>query len=85
MVSASVFPNPFFQSATISYQLTEKSDVNISVIDATGKTVAVVLNKKDEEAGLHRISFDGSKLTSGIYFCRLVMGNKLLTIKLEKQ
>lgn len=84
-VTASVFPNPVLQTATISYQLTERSDVNISVIDATGKTVTVVLNKKDEDAGLHRISFDGSKLTSGIYFCRIVMGNKTETIKIVKQ
>jgi len=76
-------PNPFRGSAILTYTLPEKSCVSIKIYDVSGKLVRV-LHRGVEEAGVHRIRFDGSndlgrKLPSGVYFFRLETGRKKIT------
>ncbi|MCX6640614.1 MAG: T9SS type A sorting domain-containing protein [bacterium] len=67
------FPNPFNPTTTISYSLPTTSLVNLSIYDVSGKKVAELVNGM-RAAGAKKITFDGSNLTSGIYFCRLQAG-----------
>ena len=76
-------PNPFRGSAILTYTLPEKSCVSIKIYDVSGKLVRV-LHRGVEEAGVHRIRFDGSndlgrKLPSGVYFFRLETDRKKIT------
>ena len=64
------FPNPFNPSTTIRFAVKEKSNVKINVFDATGKLVNTVFSR-ELTAGTYKVDFDGSKLSSGIYFYRL--------------
>jgi hypothetical protein len=64
------YPNPFNPFTTISYDLPNRCFVNIKVFNALGSQVAELVNKT-MEPGSHTVNFDGSRLTSGIYFYRI--------------
>ena len=75
------YPNPFNPTATIRYSIRDAAIVTLDVFDEVGRTVATPVNEK-KEAGEYNVQFDGSKLGSGVYFCRLRAGNDQLTNKL---
>ena len=64
------YPNPFNPTTTIGYQLTAYSFVELGVYDIQGREVARLVDVF-QSAGIHRATFDGSDLSSGIYFARL--------------
>ncbi len=65
------YPNPFNPATTIRYQLPEAGHVTLIVYDLLGREVATLINEI-KEAGYYTATFDGSKLSSGIYFMRFV-------------
>ncbi|MFA6980194.1 MAG: M1 family aminopeptidase [Ignavibacteriaceae bacterium] len=79
------YPNPFNPETVIRYQLPTKSFVSLKIFDVLGKEIAVLVNQENEP-GLHQVKFDGSLLSSGLYFYVLKSGNfsnskKLLLLK----
>jgi len=68
------YPNPFNPSTTIRYGLPHKSAVQLTVFNALGQQVAVLQNG-EQEAGYHEVRFDGSGLSSGVYFYRIQAGD----------
>ena len=64
------YPNPFNPRTTISYQLSTSSKVELSVYDATGKKVSTLLNDT-QSAGMYKINWNASQLTSGLYLAVL--------------
>jgi hypothetical protein len=68
------YPNPFNPSANIRYQITNNIFVNLKVYDILGKEVATLVNEK-QSPGTYEVTFDGSGLSSGIYFYKLEAGN----------
>ncbi len=70
------YPNPFNPSTVISYQLPVSNHVSLKVYDAIGSEVATLVNEV-KEAGYYSVSFNGSKLSSGIYIARLQSGDKI--------
>jgi hypothetical protein len=75
------FPNPFNPVTTIRYNLKEAGPVSLTVFDPLGKKVAV-LSDGEKPAGTYEQEFDGSRLSSGVYYCRLQTGNFKETRKL---
>jgi hypothetical protein len=75
------YPNPFNLSTTIAFNLPKSEYISVRIFDILGREVAVL---KDGlmEAGTHRVTFDGGKLASGIYFARLEAGEFSQTKKL---
>ena len=57
------------------------SHVTLSVYDMLGREVAVLVNER-REAGVHEVKFDGSGLSSGVYFYRLTAGTFVETRRL---
>jgi probable HAF family extracellular repeat protein len=79
------YPNPFNPSTTIRYNLRERSHVVLTVFNTLGQQVASLVNG-DQETGYHEVKFDGSGLSSGVYFSRIEAGSfdqtrKLLLIR----
>ena len=64
------YPNPFSEFTTIEYRLPIGIHVRLEVFDSLGRRVSTLVNGI-KEAGTHRIQFDGSQLSSGLYIYRL--------------
>ena len=75
------YPNPFNPTTLISYQLSAPSQVTLKVYDILGREMATLVNER-ENVGSHSVKFDGSGLSSGVYFYRLTAGNFTATKKL---
>lgn len=74
------YPNPFNPATTIRFSLPVAAEVSISVFNLLGERVAQLLNANLNE-GYHEVTFDGSSLTSGIYFYQLRAGDFKATKK----
>jgi hypothetical protein len=75
------YPNPFNPTTTINYSVPIQSFVTIKIYDILGKEVATLVND-NKPAGNYRAEFNGSKLVSGVYFCRIESGSYIQTEKL---
>jgi hypothetical protein len=68
------YPNPFNPGTNIQYTLNDVQFVNLKVYDSLGKEVSTLVNE-DKPAGIYEIEFNGSKLSSGVYYYRMQAGN----------
>jgi hypothetical protein len=75
------YPNPFNPSTVISFSLPHIEHAKLTVYDVTGRQVKVLVNEV-LSSGEHRITFEGSSLSSGVYFARLEAGNRMQTEKM---
>ena len=75
------YPNPFNPFTTIKYQIPEYSYVTLKVYDVLGKEISTLVNE-EVVVGSYEVEFDGSELTSGIYFYKLQAGNFVETRKM---
>ncbi len=64
------YPNPFNPSTNISFDIPKSGDVSLNVYDQLGKEVKT-LSFGFKNAGTYEINFDGSELSTGVYFYRL--------------
>ena len=67
------FPNPFNPSTKIQYSIPKESFVTLKVYDVLGREVASLVNEV-QKAGNFEADFNGSELSSGVYFYRLQAG-----------
>jgi hypothetical protein len=77
----SAFPNPFNPTTTIHFTLPEASKVTLNVYDINGRLVSTLVNGL-REAGAQQVTFDGSKLSSGVYLYTLNAGQNVITGKM---
>jgi hypothetical protein len=80
------YPNPFNPSTTIAYNLPGPSNVSLYVYDVSGRMVRTLQNTIAGE-GRHEVVWDGlddsgRRVTSGVYFYRLVAGTYTETRKM---
>lgn len=64
------YPNPFNPTTNITFQIKAESEVKLTIYDILGNKIKVLVDER-LKAGLHSIIFDGSNLSSGIYFYEL--------------
>jgi len=84
-ILAQNYPNPFNPTTRIEFSLNNRKNVRIDVFDSIGRQVTTLLNDTLNE-GFHFVDFNGSGLSSGVYFYRIrtdqtVTTNKMLLLK----
>jgi hypothetical protein len=72
------FPNPFNPSTTIAFGLKSGGFVNLSIYDAAGRLIAVLINES-RPAGQYTTAWNGkdrsgTSVASGVYFYKLNVG-----------
>lgn len=72
------YPNPFNAKTKISFTLPESGNISMEVCNLMGQKVAALVNGH-KEAGHHTITWDASNQSSGIYFYKLIVGDKVFT------
>ena len=84
------YPNPFNPVTNISYDLPERSRVQLSIFDITGRRIRLLV-REDQPAGFRSVLWDGTDnsgrpVSGGVYFYQLhardfVETRKMLLIK----
>jgi hypothetical protein len=75
------YPNPFNPTTTIGFGIQNKSNVKITILNAIGEEVALVLNE-EKESGFYQVEFNAANLPSGVYFYQLRAGDFIQTKKM---
>jgi photosystem II stability/assembly factor-like uncharacterized protein len=75
------YPNPFNPVSKIKYQIAKNSLVKLKVFDITGKEINTLVNE-EQTIGIYEATFDGSSLSSGVYFYQLRAGEYSETKKM---
>jgi len=75
------YPNPFNPSTTIGYILNEKGNIKLTLYNAIGKEIAVLVNE-EQDKGYHKTILNAENLASGVYFYKLQAGSLVETKKM---
>ena len=81
--SVLIYPNPFKDFVTISYDLPEPGSVLISLFDAVGKEIMLLENNSQQDAGLHSIVMKGQFLDKGLYYIKVQTKNYSVSKKIN--
>jgi hypothetical protein len=68
------YPNPFNPSTSIQFGLPARSNVRIMLFNILGQVVGELVSG-EYEAGRHKVTFNASRLSSGVYFYRIEAGD----------
>jgi Secretion system C-terminal sorting domain len=68
------YPNPFNPSTTLSLNLPDAAELTVAVFNVTGQQVAELANGQFA-AGSHKLTFDASHLSGGVYFVHSSAGD----------
>jgi Secretion system C-terminal sorting domain len=65
------YPNPFNPTTTLTFTLAQDGFTTLKIYDILGKKVAALVNGEMKAGVQNTVTFDASKLSSGVYFSRL--------------
>jgi peptidoglycan/xylan/chitin deacetylase (PgdA/CDA1 family) len=78
------YPNPFNPTTTIPYRLSAAAHIELDVYDVLGRKVKTLIEGRQSQ-GEHFVTFDGSGLSSGVYFYRILStadnGEKFVAVR----
>ncbi len=72
------YPNPFNPGTTIGFELSEATQVSITVHSVDGRLVATLANEM-KSAGKHQVAFNAQNLSSGVYLYRMQTQKNVIT------
>jgi hypothetical protein len=80
------YPNPFNSSTEIRYRTPVDGDMTLKIFNTLGQHVRTLVDA-DLQANWYTVTWDGrddggQKVASGVYFCRLKVGDFCKTIKM---
>ncbi|RIV21276.1 T9SS C-terminal target domain-containing protein [Fibrisoma montanum] len=78
------YPNPFIEATVIKYRLAEASPVTLSLLNAQGQTVEVLLSSDFQEAGAHEFTYKNASLPASVYLYSLRTTQGIVTKRLVK-
>lgn len=76
-MTVKVYPNPFNGEVTMTFSLTEYSDITISLFNLRGQKIKT-LSQQSLSHGDHSILFDGGDIPSGNYILTTQVGNLIM-------
>jgi hypothetical protein len=65
------YPNPFNSMCNVQFSMCNAGNAKLVVYDIQGREVQTIVNES-LKPGTYEVSFDGSKLNSGVYFYKLI-------------
>jgi hypothetical protein len=69
------YPSPFNPITTIEFSIPDDSPTSLKVYNTLGQEVATLIDGQSLSSGLiHRVTFNGSDLSSGTYYYVLKSG-----------
>jgi hypothetical protein len=68
------YPNPFNPVTQIRYEIPKQELVSLKVFDLLGREVATLVNEV-KQAGIYTYDFNGSDLSSGVYYYKIKAGD----------
>ena len=74
------YPNPFNPTTTIGFTIKKGTRTKLNIYNSLGQLLTTVLDKELLK-GHHKITFDGSNYSSGVYFYQLVTNDYISTKK----
>lgn len=79
------YPNPFNPTTVIPFQLSQTSEVRLSIYNILGERIATLVNSRLTQGSYTRM-FSSKNISSGIYFYKLTVDNhsfvrKMLIVK----
>jgi hypothetical protein len=74
------YPNPFNPSTTISYQLSETGNVDLTVYDLSGKKIETLISSI-QSAGTYDYTWQAGNYSSGLYFVVFQVENNIIDIQ----
>jgi len=77
---SAAYPNPFNPATQVQYAIPEDIHVELKIFDVQGRLVAELVNTY-QQAGYHKVMWNGNLNSSGIYFMKLTAGEY---IKIQK-
>jgi predicted lipoprotein with Yx(FWY)xxD motif len=75
------YPNPFYESTTIKYKISNAQLVSLKVYTLLGKEIKTLVNSL-QPAGTYEKGFDASQFSPGIYIYKLQVGSSTLCKKM---
>ena len=75
------YPNPFNPYTNLEFGISNLGFVTLKIYDVIGREIVTLVNEI-KEPGYYTTRFDGSKLSSGVYFYRLTAGDFVAVKKL---
>lgn len=72
------YPNPFNPVTTISLSLEQSTEVELIVVDVTGRVVTELHNGY-LQVGVHQFEFSGENLSSGVYFYQAKLNDRIVS------
>jgi hypothetical protein len=75
------YPNPFNPSTVITFQIVNQGHVTLKIYDNLGREIETLVNE-EKNTGSFKVRFEGSNLSSGIYFYRIIANGYTETKKM---
>jgi len=70
------YPNPFNPTTEIRYNLPERANVRLEIYNLSGQRIETLVNEP-QEPGVHWVTWDASGYSSGVYFYKLIAGDRV--------
>lgn len=77
-----IAPNPFYQSTTIKYTLSENTEVSLHVFGMGGQLVQELITTVPQSKGAYEYTFEPKMYSGNVYFAVLVTAEEVLSKKM---
>lgn len=70
------YPNPFNPTTKVTFTVPEKGETELILMNILGQEIYTFFKQEAFPGELYEITINGSNLTSGVYFLKLIQNNK---------